>query len=129
MCSCSQENKVLEFIVPVQGETSLGFRRSQLRIASYITQDVAQGKNYENPLSTAPVHVTVWLKQLKRVINAMGVMLYSTNALCMAVLAISADKWEGTSTAKDVDTAVMVVQLLTLLGEWGVSSSSEYSSR
>jgi len=47
----------------------------------------------------------------------MGVVLYSTNALCMAVLAVSADLWEGTPRAKGVDTAVMVVQLVTLLGE------------
>ncbi|CAN0101373.1 unnamed protein product, partial [Scytosiphon promiscuus] len=49
-----------------------------------------------------------------RIINAMGIGLYGSDAACMAVLAISADKWEGTARAKQVDTAVMIVQLITL---------------
>lgn len=47
----------------------------------------------------------------------MGIALYGTDAVCMAVLAVSVDKWEGTLRAKDVDTAVMIVQLITLAGE------------
>lgn len=47
----------------------------------------------------------------------MGMALYGVDAVCMAVLAISADKWEGTSRAEQVDTAVMVIQVVTLLGE------------
>ena len=56
----------------------------------------------------------------KRVVNAMGIALYGTDAVCMAVLAVSADKWEGTSRAKGVDSAVMIIQLVTLLGKWAV---------
>ena len=47
----------------------------------------------------------------------MGIALYGTDAACMALLAVSADKWEGTSRAKEADTAVMIIQLVTLLGE------------
>lgn len=47
----------------------------------------------------------------------MGVALYGIDAACMAVLAVSADKWEGSSRAKAVDSAVMTVQLVTLVGE------------
>ena len=50
----------------------------------------------------------------------MGIALYGTDAVCMAVLAVSADKWEGTSRAKSVDSAVMIIQLVTLLGKWAV---------
>lgn len=55
---------------------------------------------------------------LERVINVMGITLYGTNALCMAMLALSADKWEGTSRAKTLDTVILIVQLVILLGEW-----------
>eukprot|EP00903_Cladosiphon_okamuranus_P005921 g5852.t1 len=49
-----------------------------------------------------------------RIVNAMGIALYGINAVCMALLAVSADKWEGTSRAKIVDTAVMIIQIVTL---------------
>ncbi|CAM9250711.1 unnamed protein product [Hapterophycus canaliculatus] len=49
-----------------------------------------------------------------RVINAMGIALYGSDAACMAILAVSADKWKGTARAKRADTAVMIVQLVTL---------------
>eukprot|EP00903_Cladosiphon_okamuranus_P012913 g12056.t1 len=48
------------------------------------------------------------------VINAMGIALYGINTICMAILAVSADKWEGTSQAKGVDTAVTIIQLVTV---------------
>lgn len=50
----------------------------------------------------------------------MGTVLYGTNAACMALLAISADKWEDTSRAKEADTAVMIIQIVTLAGKWRV---------
>lgn len=53
----------------------------------------------------------------KRVINAMGIALYGVDAVCMAVLAVSADKWEGTSRAEKVDSAVVIVQVVTLAGK------------
>lgn len=46
--------------------------------------------------------------------------LYGTNAVCMALLAVAADKWEGTPRAKQVDTAVLIIQLVSLVGEWGI---------
>lgn len=60
---------------------------------------------------------TYLLKSRKRVINAMGIALYAIDAICMAVLAVSADKWEGSQRAEEVDSAVMIMQLVALLGE------------
>ncbi len=54
----------------------------------------------------------------ERAANAMAIMLYGTDAVCMAMLAVCADKWEGTSTAKGIDTAVVIIQLVVFLGEW-----------
>lgn len=51
----------------------------------------------------------------------MGAALYGTDTVCMAVLAVSADMWAGASRAKGIDTAVMVIQLVSLLGEWGAN--------
>lgn len=48
----------------------------------------------------------------------MGTALYGSDAACMAILAVSADKWEGTARANRVDTAVMIIQLVALAGEW-----------
>ncbi len=62
---------------------------------------------------------TICLETQNRVVNAMGIALYGINALCMAVLAVSADKWEGTPRAKGVDTAVMIIQFVILSGELG----------
>ncbi|CAN0463533.1 unnamed protein product, partial [Ectocarpus sp. 12 AP-2014] len=47
-------------------------------------------------------------------INFMGAAVYGIDAACMAVLAVSADKWEGTERASQVDSVVVIVQLLTL---------------
>lgn len=48
----------------------------------------------------------------------MGALLYGTDAVCMALLAASAAMWEGTPRAEGIDTAVMIVQMLTLAGKW-----------
>eukprot|EP00903_Cladosiphon_okamuranus_P009469 g9024.t1 len=48
------------------------------------------------------------------VINVMGTLLYGIDAVCMALLAVSTGKWEGTSRAKGVDMAVMITQIVTL---------------
>ncbi|CAM9909350.1 unnamed protein product [Ectocarpus fasciculatus] len=50
------------------------------------------------------------------IINFMGYVVYGLDAASMAVLAVSADKWEGTERASRVDSAVMMVQLLILAG-------------
>lgn len=47
----------------------------------------------------------------------MGTVLYGTDAACMALLAISADNWENTPRAKAADTAVMIIQVVTLAGK------------
>ncbi|CAM9664947.1 unnamed protein product [Scytosiphon promiscuus] len=49
-----------------------------------------------------------------RIINAMGIALYGTDAVCMAVLAVSASKWEGSPRADRVDKTVMIIQVVTL---------------
>ncbi|CAB1116602.1 unnamed protein product [Ectocarpus sp. CCAP 1310/34] len=45
------------------------------------------------------------------VINAMGAGLVGIDAVCMALLAVSASRWEGTVAAGKVDSAVMLLQL------------------
>ena len=54
-------------------------------------------------------------------VNAMTAALYGTNAVCMAVLAVAVYNWEGTPRAKRVDTAVLIIQLVSLVGEWGIT--------
>ena len=41
----------------------------------------------------------------------------AVDAICMAMLAASADKSDETTTAKRVDAAVALIQQLALLGE------------
>eukprot|EP00903_Cladosiphon_okamuranus_P017691 g16290.t1 len=48
------------------------------------------------------------------VINAMAAGLMAVDATCMALLAISASRWEGTAAAATVDSTVMLLQLLAL---------------
>ncbi|CAM9925955.1 unnamed protein product, partial [Ectocarpus sp. 8 AP-2014] len=48
------------------------------------------------------------------VINAMGAGLVGIDAVCMALLAVSASRWEGTAAAGKVDSAVMLLQLFAL---------------
>lgn len=57
------------------------------------------------------------LSSTTRIINAMGMALYGIDAACMAVLAVSASKWEGKPKANRADKAVMIIQLVTLAGE------------
>lgn len=57
------------------------------------------------------------LLPMRRVVNAMGIALYGSDAVCMGMLALSASKLEGTATASRIDTAVMVIQLIALAGE------------
>ena len=54
---------------------------------------------------------------MRSVINAMAAGLMAVDATCMALLAISASRWEGTAAAARVDSAVMLLQLLALCGE------------
>lgn len=39
------------------------------------------------------------------------------DALCMGMLAVSTDKLDGTATAEGIDTAVLVIQQVSLFGE------------
>ncbi|CBN79737.1 hypothetical protein Esi_0430_0011 [Ectocarpus siliculosus] len=48
------------------------------------------------------------------VINAMGAGLVGIDAVCMALLAVSASRWEGTAAAGKVDSVVMLLQLFAL---------------
>lgn len=47
----------------------------------------------------------------------MAAGLVGVDAICMALLAISASWWEGKPAAGRVDTAVMLLQLFALCGE------------
>lgn len=51
-----------------------------------------------------------------RVINAAGACLAGLDAICMAVLAVSVMEWEGTEHAERADKAVMIIQLMVLVG-------------
>lgn len=47
----------------------------------------------------------------------MGAGLVGIDAVCMALLAVSASRWEGTAAAGKVDSTVMLLQLFALCGE------------
>lgn len=47
----------------------------------------------------------------------MGVCLMLTDAVCMALLAGTVIRWEGTPRATQVDTAVVIIQLVALVGK------------
>ena len=51
-----------------------------------------------------------------RIINAVRACLAGTNAVCKALLAVSVLEWEGTENSKRADDAVMIIQLLALVG-------------
>lgn len=56
------------------------------------------------------------LSALRRFINSIAVGLSAADAVCMGVLAIAAHEWKGTENAERADTAVVVVQLIVLVG-------------
>lgn len=64
-----------------------------------------------NYLATSP---STWL--FDRAINVFGAALMCVNAVCMAVLFVSALVWEGTPTAQKISNAVIIVQIVALGG-------------
>ena len=56
----------------------------------------------------------------------MGFALYGINAVCMAMLAVSADKWEGSPRAGEVDSAVVIMELIALSGECLVGQGHKF---
>lgn len=52
-----------------------------------------------------------------RFINTIAVCISGADAVCMAVLTIAALEWEGTENAKRADNAVVVIQLMVLVGK------------
>lgn len=53
---------------------------------------------------------------LYRLVNTVGACLAGADAICMAILAVSVLAWEGTENATKADKAVVVIQLLVLIG-------------
>lgn len=51
--------------------------------------------------------------------------MLAIDAVCMGLLAAAAIKWEGTNTADDLFTVVVVLQLFTLCGEAKLSMSDQ----
>lgn len=51
------------------------------------------------------------------VINSMGACVVFADASCMALLADTVLRWEGTARAKQVDTAVVVINIIVLVGK------------
>ena len=56
--------------------------------------------------------------KIRSVINTLGACLLLVDASCMAMLADNVLRWEGTSRAKQLDTAVTIIQLVALVGEF-----------
>lgn len=54
---------------------------------------------------------------LRRLINAIGACLAGADAVSMGIMAAAAIKWAGTENARRADAAVMVIQILVLVGE------------
>lgn len=50
-------------------------------------------------------------------INAMGAFVVFVDASCMALLADTVLRWEGTPRAKQADTAVVVINVVVLVGK------------
>lgn len=48
--------------------------------------------------------------------------MIAMDAVCMALLAAAASVWEGTSREEHVSTAVIALELYTLIGEFELSS-------
>lgn len=48
--------------------------------------------------------------------NTFAVCLSGTNAICVAALGITTLEWRGTKEAERVDNAVMIIQLIVLVG-------------
>lgn len=63
--------------------------------------------------------VVLFLTHTHSILNAMGAFVMLADALCMGMLAVSADKLDGSPAAKGIDTAVMVIQQVSLFGEHG----------
>lgn len=53
-----------------------------------------------------------------RAINVLGAGLVGINAVCMALLVVSALAWDGTPNAKRVGTAVILLQIVALCGTY-----------
>lgn len=53
----------------------------------------------------------------------MGACVVFVDASCMAMLADTVLRWEGTKRAKQVDTAVVLINIVVLVGELRVMSS------
>lgn len=53
----------------------------------------------------------------RSVINAMGAIVVFVDASCMALLADTVLRWEDTPRAKQVDKAVLVINIVVLVGE------------
>lgn len=59
----------------------------------------------------------LWLLAFHRFINTIAVGLSGADAVCMALMTIAALAWEGTENAKRADLAVVIIQLMVLVGE------------
>lgn len=51
-----------------------------------------------------------------RAINSLGAGIVGVDAVCMAMLGVSAVAWEGTMVAKKISKVVVLVQIVALFG-------------
>lgn len=69
--------------------------------------------------------IDAYLTRSLSVINNIGACVMAIDAVCMALLATAALKWEGTERAKHSSTAVITLQLFSLFGELKQQQSQE----
>ena len=60
---------------------------------------------------------TLTLFGKRSVINNIGACVMAMDAVCVGLLAAGASVWEGTHRERHVSTAVIALQLFTLIGE------------
>lgn len=58
-----------------------------------------------------------------RFINTIAVCVSGADAVCMVVLTIASMEWKGTDKAKRADKAVVIIQLMVLVGKTVANNS------
>lgn len=79
---------------------------------------------------TSPVHIplascVICCCPAVRIINLFGAGVAGADAVCMALMAISALAWQGTSRATTATSVVMLLQFSVFCGEWLEEVNSE----
>ena len=76
------------------------------------------GPNALHVLEPRPLWPSWWLFDQPSVVNNIGASAHAVNAVSVGLLAAAATRWGEADTAKRPNTAVVVLQLLLLCGEF-----------